>query len=161
MPPVFPSLYFFPYSKCRLPFFLVLAFPFLVPVVPLFKCQVCSKSEKEALKLAGDSLQAVPLNMLNLGRGENRKRAEICLESTVSEKRTHWVLGQTRWVLRKTRWVRSGTQIIGWEELTEFAPRNLVRAKNLTEFGVWNRTLRNRIRPVSEKRPPPPHSWPE
>ena len=64
----------------------------------------------------------------------------------------HWVLGQTRWVLRKTRWVRFATQIIGWEELTEFAPRNSVRAKKLTEFGVWNRTLRNRIRPVSEKR---------
>ena len=40
----------------------------------------------------------------------------------------HWVLRQTRWVLRKTRWVRFGTQIIGRQELTEFAPRNLVRA---------------------------------
>ena len=74
-----------------------------------------------------------------------RKRAEYCFESTVSEERTHWVLRQTRWVLRKTRWVCFGTQIIGWEELTEFAPRNSVRPKRLTEFGVWNRTPRNRI----------------
>ena len=78
------------------------------------------------------------------------KRAEYCFESTVSEERTHWVLRKTRWVLSKTRWVRFGTKIIGWEELTEFAPRNSVRAKKLTEFGVWNRTLRNRIRPVSD-----------
>ena len=45
---------------------------------------------------------------------------------------------------------RFGTQIVGWEELTEFSPQNLVRAKQLTELGVWNRALRNRIRPVSE-----------
>ena len=64
----------------------------------------------------------------------------------------HWVLRQTRWVLRKTRWVRFGTQIIGWEELTEFAPRNSVSPEKLTEFGVWSRTPRNRIRPVSEFR---------
>ena len=83
---------------------------------------------------------------------ENRKRAEYCFESTVSEKRTQWALGHTRWVLRKTRWVRVYTQIIGWEELTQFAPRNSVSPKKLTEFGVWNRSLRNRIRPVSEKR---------
>ena len=81
---------------------------------------------------------------------EYRERAEYCFESTVSEERTHWVLRQTRWVLRKTRWVRFGTQIIGWEELTEFAPRNSVSPEKLTEFGVWNRTLRNRIRAVSE-----------
>ena len=42
----------------------------------------------------------------------------------------HWVLGQTGWALRKTRWVRFGTQIIGWEELTEFAPRNSMSPKN-------------------------------
>ena len=43
----------------------------------------------------------------------------------------HWVLGQTRWALRKkTRWVRFGTQIIGWKELTEFAPQNSVSPKN-------------------------------
>ena len=77
-------------------------------------------------------------------------RAEYCFESTVSEKRTHWVLRQTRWVLRKTRWVRFGTQIIGREELTEFAPRNSMNPKKLTKFCVWNRTLRNRIRPVSD-----------
>ena len=58
------------------------------------------------------------------------KRAEYRLESTVSEERTHWVLRQTRWVLRSTQWVRFGTQIIGWEELTELPPRNLVRPKN-------------------------------
>ena len=68
----------------------------------------------------------------------------------------HWVSGQTWWVLRKTRWVRFGTQIIGWEELTELAPRNSVSPKKLTEFGVWNRALRNRIRPVSDLRSPPP-----
>ena len=50
----------------------------------------------------------------------------------------------------KTRWVRFGTETIGWEELTEFSPRNSVRAKKLTKFGVWNRALRNRVRPVSE-----------
>ena len=66
----------------------------------------------------------------------------------------HCVLGQTRWVLRKTRWVRFGTQIVGREELTEFAPWNSVSPKKLTEFGVWNRTPRNRIRPVSEIRSP-------
>ena len=37
--------------------------------------------------------------------------------------------------------------IIGSEELTEFSGRNSVSRKKLTEFGVWNRTLRNRIRP--------------
>ena len=82
----------------------------------------------------------------------DRKRAEYCFKSTVSEERTHWVPRQTRWVLRKTRWVRFGTQIIGWKELTEFSPRNSVRPKKLAEFGVWNRTPRNRIRPVSELR---------
>ena len=65
-----------------------------------------------------------------------RKRAELCFESILSEERPHWVLWGTRralrkkrWVLRKrTRWVRFGTQIIGWEELAEFSPRNSVRA---------------------------------
>ena len=59
----------------------------------------------------------------------------------------HWVWGQTRCVLRKTRWVRFVTPIIGWEELTEFSPRNSVRAKKLTEFDVWNREpyLRDRF----------------
>ena len=74
----------------------------------------------------------------------SRKRAEYCFKSTVSEERT-------RWVLRQTRWVRFGTQIIGWEELPEFSPRNSVRTRKLTELGVWNRTLRNRIRPVSDQ----------
>ena len=80
----------------------------------------------------------------------SRKRAEYCFESTVSEKGTHWVLRQTRWVLRKTRWVCFYTQIIGFSGLTEFAPRNSVSPEKLTEFGVWNRTLRNRIPPVSD-----------
>ena len=75
---------------------------------------------------------------------------EYCSESTVSDERTHWVLRQTQWLLRETRWVRVYTQIIGWKELTEFAPRNSVSPEKLTEFGVWNRTLRNRIRPVSD-----------
>ena len=35
-------------------------------------------------------------------------------------------------------------------ELTELAPQNSVSPEKLTEFGVWNRTLRNRVRPVSE-----------
>ena len=61
---------------------------------------------------------------------KNGERAEYCFESTVSEERTHWVLRQTRWVLRETRWVRVYTQIIGWKELTEFAPRNSVSSKN-------------------------------
>ena len=59
-----------------------------------------------------------------------RKRAEYCLESTVSEERTHWVFGQTRWVLRKTRWVRFRAQIIDWEELTDFPPRISMRQNN-------------------------------
>ena len=78
---------------------------------------------------------------------ESRERAEYCFESTVSEERTHWVLRQTRWVLPKTRWVRFCTQIIGWEELTEFRGTNSVSRKKLTELGVWNRTPRNHIRP--------------
>ena len=61
------------------------------------------------------------------------------------------IFWQTLWVLRRTRWVRVCTQIIGWEELTDFTPQNSVRARKLAELGVWNRTLRNRIRPVSEK----------
>ena len=72
-----------------------------------------------------------------------------CFESRVSEEKTYWVLRRTRWVLWKTRWVRSDTQIIGWEELTELSPWSSVRGKKLTELGVWNRTLRNRTRPVS------------
>ena len=72
------------------------------------------------------------------------ERAEYCFERNVSEERTHRVLRSTAkknsvsliWHtnnrLRGTHWVL------------------LVRVKKLTEFGVWNRTLRNRIRPVSE-----------
>ena len=85
---------------------------------------------------------------LNLGNGRSTVSRVLFRRRELTE--PHWVLGQTRWVLRKTRWVRLCTQIIGWEELTDFSPRNSVRAKKLTEFGVWNRTLRNRIRPVSE-----------
>ena len=47
-----------------------------------------------------------------------------------------------------------GTQIIGWEELTEFSLGSL-RAKKLTELGVSNRALRNRIWPVSDIYFPP------
>ena len=39
-------------------------------------------------------------------------------------------LGQTRWVLRRARWVRVYTQIIGWKELTEFAPGTQWAPKN-------------------------------
>ena len=78
-----------------------------------------------------------------------------CFESTVSEKRTHWaslsfttksVSSATNSVsslwhinnrLRGTHWVLSSLPGTQW-------------GKTLTEFGVWNRTLRNRIRPVSE-----------
>ena len=91
------------------------------------------------------------------------KRPEYCFESTVSEEGTHWVLRQTRWVLRETRWVRFGPPIIGRKELTEFSPRTSVRAKKLTEFGVWTCAPRNRIRPVSELRDcetPGFHEWP-
>ena len=84
-----------------------------------------------------------------IGNGRNTVSRVLFRRKELTE--PHWVLRQTRWVLRKTRWVRFGTQIIGWEELTEFAPRNSVSAKKLTEFGVWNRTPRNRIRPVSEQ----------
>ena len=79
-----------------------------------------------------------------LGNGRNSVLRVLFRRSELTE--PHWVLRQTRWVLRKTRWVRFGTQIIGWEELTEFSPRSSARAKKITEFGVWNRTLRNRIR---------------
>ena len=57
---------------------------------------------------------------------------------------------ETRCVLQRTRWVHFGAQIIGWEELTEFPARNSVKATKLTELRIWNRTLRNRSRPVSE-----------
>ena len=51
----------------------------------------------------------------------------------------------------KTRWVRFGTQTIARKELTDFSPRDSVRANKLTELGVWNRALRNSARPVSEQ----------
>ena len=61
---------------------------------------------------------------------KRRKRAEYCFESTVSEKRTHWAslsFGvNSVSSANKNRSVRFGTQIIGWEELTEFALRNSV-----------------------------------
>ena len=52
-----------------------------------------------------------------------------------------------------SEWVHFGTQIKGRKELTELFPWNSVRAKKLTEFGIRSRTLRNRIRPVSETKP--------
>ena len=57
---------------------------------------------------------------------------------------------QTRWVLQKTRWVRFGgknNRLRGthWVSLLE-----LGEAQKLTELDVWNHTLWNRIRPVSD-----------
>ena len=72
----------------------------------------------------------------------------LLMGNAVSEERTHWVLRQTRWVLRKIRWHFVGTQGVGCKELTELSPQNSVRARKLSEFGVWNR-----IRPVSELNP--------
>ena len=83
------------------------------------------------------------------GHSLYRERAEYCFESTVSEERTHWVLRQGEFCeklgefalahkknrLRGTHWARS-------PELGE--------PKTLTELGVWNRTPRNCIRPVSD-----------
>ena len=70
---------------------------------------------------------------------------EYCLK--LSEERTYWVLRKTQWVLQRTRWVRFCTEIRGCVELTELSARNSARAKKLTELGVWNRTLRDNIRP--------------
>ena len=67
-----------------------------------------------------------------LGNGRNTVSRVLFRRSELTE--PHWVLRQTRWVLRKTRWVLVYTQIIGWEELTEFAPRNSVSPEKLTEF---------------------------
>ena len=83
-----------------------------------------------------------------VGNGRNTVSRVLFRRRELTE--PHWVMGQTRWVLRRTRWVRVYTQIIGWKELTDFAPRNSVSPEKLTEFGVWNRTPWNRIRPVSE-----------
>ena len=83
-----------------------------------------------------------------LGNGRNTVSRVLFRRRELTE--PHWVLRQTRWVLRETRWVRFGTQILGWKELTEFAPRISVSPEKLTEFGVWNRTPRNRLRPVSQ-----------
>ena len=83
-----------------------------------------------------------------LGNGRNTVSRVLFRRRELTE--PHWVLRQTRWVQRRTWWVRVYTQIIGWKELTEFAPRNSVSPEKLTEFGVWNRTPRNRIRPVSD-----------
>ena len=83
-----------------------------------------------------------------LGNGRNTVSRVLFRRRELTE--PHWVLGQTQWVLRRTRWVRVYTQIIGCKELTEFAFRNSVSPDKLTEFGVWSRAPRNRIRPVSE-----------
>ena len=55
-----------------------------------------------------------------LGNGRNTVSRVLSRRRELTE--PHWVLRQTQWVLRKTRWVRFGTQIIGWEELTELSP---------------------------------------
>ena len=62
-----------------------------------------------------------------MGNGRNTPSRVLLWRRELTE--PHWVLQQARWVLRKTRWVLFGTQIIGWEELTEFAPRNSVSPK--------------------------------
>ena len=85
----------------------------------------------------------------NLRNGQNTVSRVLFRRRELTE--PHWVLRQTRWVLQKnsvsslwhtnsrprgTHWVRS--------------PEHSEPKKKLTEFGVWNRTLRNRIRPVSD-----------
>ena len=49
-----------------------------------------------------------------------------------------------------------GTQIAGWEELTELSPRNSVRANKLTELGVWSRAQRDFYKTNSG---PPRYPW--
>ena len=69
----------------------------------------------------------------------------------VLEERTHSVLRQTQWVLQETRWVHFSTQIRKRLKGAHWVPfRNSVSPKKLTEFDVWNRTLQNRTRPVSD-----------
>ena len=58
-------------------------------------------------------------SVATLGNGRNTVSRVLFRRRELTE--PHWVLRQTRWVLRKTRWVRFGTQIIGWEELSEFS----------------------------------------
>ena len=88
----------------------------------------------------------------SLGNGRNT----YCFESSVRRERTepHWALRQTRWVLPKTRWVRFGIQIMTNNRLRvahwALSPE-LGEGQKLTELGVWNRTLRNRMWPVSKK----------
>ena len=98
-------------------------------------------------------LDDFPLSPPQLGNGRNTVSSALFRRRELTE--PHWVLRQTRWVLLQTRWVRVYTQIIGWEELTGVAPRNSVSPEKLTELSVWNRTHRNRIRPVSEMPPSP------
>ena len=47
-------------------------------------------------------------------------------------------------------WAKLGEFCEKLGEFTEFSPWSSLRAKMLTEFGVWNPALRNRIQPVSE-----------
>ena len=93
-----------------------------------------------------------PLKMLRAKGGGKKRTQKICHNRQRAE---CWFGGENSLSLtqfwgklcefwEKTRWVRFGTQMIGWEELTELSPLNSVRAEKLTEFGVWNRTLRNR-----------------
>ena len=86
-----------------------------------------------------------------IGLETDRKQAEYCFESALGTGNS--LSSAARWVSSAKSSVSSfGTQILGWEELTELSPQNSVRSNKLTEFGVWNRTLRNRIQPVSEQR---------
>ena len=86
-----------------------------------------------------------------------RLTAGIVFREHCSEKRTHWVLQQARWVFARkaTRWDRFGAQNEGREELTELLPRSSVSTEKLTELGVWNRALWNRMRAVSDLLPTP------
>ena len=86
-----------------------------------------------------------------VGNGRNTVSRVLFRRRELTE--PHWVSGQTRWVQWKTWWVRFGTQIIGLEELSSVSP------KKLTEFGVWNRALRNRIRPVWRGHPCRASRW--
>ena len=112
-------------------------------------CSVC-----ECLKAFFDTriLQTHRHAVYQCLRGNRRSAVSSVL---FLQRKTHWVLRQTWRVLRETRWVRVGTQMIGWEELAEFSPQRLVRVKKLTEFGVWNRALRNCVRPVSDLKKSP------
>ena len=96
----------------------------------------------------GLTVQMVCSNFLRSTFFFLRKRADNCCESTAKFGEEN-SLSLTEFYGKLGEFC-FGTQIIGWEELTEFDPRSSVRAEKLTELSVWNHTLRNRIRPVSD-----------